>query len=234
MPLTSNRAREGGPQTQGARPRLDPKSYRTITREQWLLRETRLVAALLLDEGLSHDEVIERAQRENVFQYPTERMRANIAGVCLARIAALGEGEPAVQLARILAHGTDEQARQVNLYALMRSYRLVRECVLALVAPRLRAGERRLTRAELTAFLADLAQQSDVVAAWSPLTLDKCRQVLARCLAEAGLLAPERGSRGGAFGLRPLLLDPLVAAVVRAAGEGADPDLARAFIELGA
>lgn len=219
MPLRNNPSGEGSPRRRGPRPRLDPTVYRTLTREQWLLRETRLVAALLVDGGMARDEIVGRVQRENLFRYPTERMRANIARVCLARIEALGEGEPASRLIRILAHGTDEQAREVNLYVLMRGYRLVRECVRTLIAPRLQAGERQLTRAELAGFLAELSQQSDVVAAWSPATLGKCRQVLARCLTEAGVLAPVTGSRGARFELRPMLLDAQVEAAMRANGD---------------
>lgn len=230
MPLRNNPSGKGGSRRRGSRPRLDPTVYRTLTREQWLLRETRLVAALLVDEGLEGDEIVGRVQRKNLFRYPTERMRANIARVCLARIESLGEGEPARRLTWILAHGTDEQARQANLYTIARGYRLVRECLLTVVAERLRACEAHLSRAELDAFFAELSQQSDVVSGWSPATVGKCRLVLAHCLVEAGVLDPVPRSRGALFEVRPMLLDAQVAADMRANG---DAELVSALVPKG-
>lgn len=86
MTLNSDSSGAGVTKQGGARLRLDPTAYRSITREQWLLRETRIVSALLVDEDATREEIVQRAQAENIFQYPTERMRSNIARVCLARL----------------------------------------------------------------------------------------------------------------------------------------------------
>ena len=53
----------------------------SLTREQFLFYETRIVAALL-QQGLSRDEVLERIRQENLFQFPTERMISSIANTC--------------------------------------------------------------------------------------------------------------------------------------------------------
>ena len=45
----------------------------TITREQWLLTETRAVAALRLEDGLTDEQIVEQNLLHNYFQYPTER-----------------------------------------------------------------------------------------------------------------------------------------------------------------
>jgi hypothetical protein len=45
-----------------------------LTREQFLFYETRIIAKLLCDDGLTDEEAIEKVVNENLFQYPTERM----------------------------------------------------------------------------------------------------------------------------------------------------------------
>ena len=60
------------------------RKYRTITREQFLFHEMRIVARLL-DERMDENKVLEEIVNNNLFQYPTERMIKNIASVCLNR-----------------------------------------------------------------------------------------------------------------------------------------------------
>ena len=67
---------------------------------------------------------------ENLFQYPTTRMIRNIAGVCTKRLDALGSDA----LVRIIATGEPEAAAQANLYAMMRTYPLVRHFMETVVA----------------------------------------------------------------------------------------------------
>ena len=73
-----------------------------ITREQFLLRETRVVARLRA-QGLSDNQVVSKVAAENLIQYPTDHMVRNIASVCVKRLNALSsptlesiivEGEP--------------------------------------------------------------------------------------------------------------------------------------------
>lgn len=59
-----------------------------LTREQFLPHEMRIVAALRM-QGASDEQVIVRVKSENLFQYPTERMVANRATVCLRRLDAI-------------------------------------------------------------------------------------------------------------------------------------------------
>lgn len=248
--------------------RLDPASWRTITREQWLLDEVRTVARLRVDEGLSNDEIVRRSSEQNIFHYPTEVSRANMTRVCLARLASLeneareavgtpataqagpeaaalvspaaapadvavdkvdasvpDESAPAYALTSLLANGTGEQARQVNLYLLMRSYRLVREFMLDLVAPKLAVRDGYLTRAEVTSFLNDLALAHPEVASWSSVTLGKYRQVLMRSLSEAGYIG-KLNSAKKEYELMSVLLDP---EVERAIHDNGDADWLRAF-----
>ena len=47
--------------------------------------------AKLLCDGYSNKEAIQKIYDENLFQYPTERMIKNLAGVCVARLHAMND-----------------------------------------------------------------------------------------------------------------------------------------------
>lgn len=187
--------------------------YRSITREQYLLREARIVAALRLDD-VSDDEIAARAKDENIFQFPTVRMASNIAKVCLMRLDALGEGDVAEVLIGLLAHGTLEQARQTNLYAMMRTYRIVWEFMVGVVGVKYATLDYSLPRREIVSFMGDLQQQSPAVAAWTDKGIQKIVQVLAKSLAETGLLESARSDR-----LVPIYLDSELERLMRANGD---------------
>lgn len=187
--------------------------YRSITREQYLLREARIVASLRL-EGVPDAEIAARVKDENLFQYPTLRMASNIARVCLMRLDALGEGDVAEALTGLLAHGTLEQARQTNLYAMMRTYRIVWEFMVGVVGVKYATLDYSLPRREIAAFMGDLQQQSPVVAAWTDKGVQKVVQVLARSLAETGLLESSRSDK-----LIPIYLDSELERLMRANGD---------------
>lgn len=60
----------------------------SLTREQFLFYETRIVA-LLITQGKSRDEISKKIIEENLFQFPTERMIPSITKACFKRIDVL-------------------------------------------------------------------------------------------------------------------------------------------------
>lgn len=182
-----------------------------ITREQWLLREIRLVAQLRLDEGLSDKDVVARVVEQNLFQYPTERELRSIARALCRRLTGLSEDEGLrAQLTRLVAHGTSDQARQTNLYAIARDYRVMWEFLTVVVADKRRSLDASLPNREVAAFLEGLRAQDETVAGWSDATLNKIRQVLVRCLGECGMYDRASGQ------LMPALLDFELEQAIRA------------------
>ena len=162
-----------------------PITYRgSITREQWLVNETRVVAPLILDEHLeSESELTAHVLSNNPFQYPTEREVKSIARACARRINAVSNG-PSVRprILNLIAHGTSDQLKQANLYAMMCDNRIVWEFMTNLIAPKFQALDTALAKHEIAAFLEGLRAQDERVATWSPATLNKIRQVLSMCL----------------------------------------------------
>ena len=187
-----------------------------ITREQFLMREARVVAQLRLDDGLSDQQIVARVTEQNLFQYPTERELRSISRACVRRLDALSD-DPATreQLTRLIAHGTPGQARQANLYAVMRTYRVAWEFMVSLVGPHYRGLDLALPRREMEAFLEQLRAQDARVAGWSAATMNKIRQVLTNCLVECEMYDRRAES------LLPAFLDFTLEQAMRANGDEA-------------
>lgn len=193
-----------------------PSTYRgTITREQWLSREMRIVARLMLDDGLTAPaELTAHIQELNAFQYPTERELKSIARACIRRIASVSEDRAITErLTGLLAHGTADQLRQANLYAMMCDNRLVWEFMLDLVADKRRRLDQSLRSYEIASFIEGLRAQSETVDNWSDATRNKARQVLTKCIVECCMYNRKKEE------LLPIFADFELAQIIRANGD---------------
>lgn len=195
-----------------------PTTYRgSMTREQWLVNETRVVARLMVDENFSDTkEIIEKVAAQNLFQYPTEREQKSIARACCRRLLALSEGEDVrASLINLAAHGSLEQLAQVNLYAMMCDNRVVWDFMTCVIAPKFNLFDLSLRKSEIATFIEGLRAQDDRVATWSDATCNKVRQVLVNCIEGAGLYSRKTET------LRPPLLDFELERCVRANDDAA-------------
>ena len=154
-----------------------------LTAEQFLFYEIRIVAKLYLD-GKAIDEIIEYIQQDNLFQYPTEREVSRLTRACHKRLVALDNEK----LVYELANAPVEVAKQINLYAMMRYNRLVREFMEGLIGEKYRQHDFSYTRKDINVFFSRLREQNDDIAAWSEQTVAKLKQVLTKCLIETEML----------------------------------------------
>lgn len=172
-------------------------SYRTITREQFLFHEMRIVARLI-KEGKSDEQIIQEVTDNNLFQYPTERMIKNITQVCLNRFNKANSQK----LIDIVANDSADAAKQACLFLMMNYYRLVYEFMITVIGEKYRTKDTSFTKMDLNSFFTRLQEQNDVVASWSDATIGKCKQVLKKTLVENGYLDNSRSEV-----LNPVLLD---------------------------
>ncbi len=170
----------------------------SLTREQFLFYEIRTVASLM-QQHLSRDEILNKIKQENLFQFPTERMVSSIAGACFRRIDAL----QSQSLISLLADAPAEVAKQVNLYAMMKQNLIVWDFMTTVIGEKYRTQEFDFSKKDLNVFFFRLQEQSDSVASWSDSTINKIKQVLARCLVECGYLDSVR-----ALQLNPVTIVP--------------------------
>ena len=154
-----------------------------LTAEQFLFFEMRIVSKQYL-EGKPIEEIIENVKRDNLFQYPTERMINRFARACHRRIVALGNEK----LVYEVANAPVDVAKQINLYAMMRYNRLAREFMIGLIGEKYRQQDFSYTRKDINVFFSRLQEQNDDVAAWSEQTITKLKQVLTKCLIETEML----------------------------------------------
>jgi len=155
----------------------------SLTAEQFLFYEIRIVAKQY-QKGRSLEEIIECIKHDNLFQFPTERMVIRIARACHKRLVAL-ENE---KLVYEVANAPIEVAKQINLYAMMRYNRLVREFMEGLIGEKYRQQDFSYTKKDLNVFFSRLQEQNDDVASWSEQTIMKLKQVLTKCLIETEML----------------------------------------------
>ncbi len=159
----------------------------SLTAEQFLFYEMRIVSKQYL-EGKSIDEIIKNIKRDNLFQYPTERKVSKLARACHRRIVALGNENLVCEL----ANASTEVAKQINLYAMMRYNRLVREFMTDLIGEKYRQHDFSYTKKDINVFFSQLREQNDDIAAWSEQTIVKLKQVLTKCLIETEMLDNSR------------------------------------------
>lgn len=151
-----------------------------LTREQFLFHETRVVARLMTDENLSDQEIIDRVVSENLFQFPTERMIRNLAGVCVKRLHCLDD----MTLIGVIAHSPVEVAKQACLYAMMKQYRLVWDYMITVIGKKFEEQDLSYGKMDLNVFFMRLQEQDDEVASWADSTVQKLKQVLNKILIE--------------------------------------------------
>ena len=162
-----------------------------LTREQFLPHEMHIVAALRM-QGASNEQVIVRVKSENLFQYPTERMVANRATVCLRRLDAMvptdaacaARGidsktavEAASSLTRLMASGTPTQADQAIFYSMICRYDIVRELVLVEIGERLQNFDYAFTAVDLNAFMTRFTTEYPDAARWTEATVKRIMSI---------------------------------------------------------
>lgn len=175
-----------------------------LTREQFLFYEIRTVASLIL-QGLSREDIIEVLTKENLFQFPTERMVTSISGTCFRRIAALESDNLVYELANAPA----DVAKQINLYAMMKYNRIVWDFMTTVIGEKYRTQEFEFSKKDLNIFFFGLQEQNDAVASWSDGTISKIKQVLTKTLVECGYLDSSRSTQLNPVTIAPELEDEI-------------------------
>lgn len=187
----------------------DYKGCGSLTREQFLFHESKVVAKLIADEELTDEEIINKVVEENLFQFPTERTIKNIAGVCIKRLRGLDD----MTLINMIAHAPIENAKQACLYAMMKQYRLVWDFMITVIGAKFREQDLSYGRMDLNVFFMRLQEQDDEVASWSDATINKIKQVLNKILIENEYIDSPRATK-----LNPVMICSEVNNAIRADG----------------
>ena len=120
----------------------------SLTREQFLFYEMRTTAKLM-SEGMSDRETIRKIERENLFQYPTEKSVKGMARTCIARIHAMKNSS----LTQALATQPSEVAKQICLYAIMKQRCLVWDFMVTVIGEKYRLMDTSFGKIDLNTSL---------------------------------------------------------------------------------
>lgn len=168
----------------------------SLTREQFLFYEIRIAAKLYL-RGIDVEQAIREVKEHNLFQFPTEREINSITRACFKRLEALDN----INLVNELAFAPASIAKQINLYAIMRSNALVWDFMIQVIAEKYQNQDLSYSRKDLNVFFTRLQSQNDTVSQWSESTLSKIKSVLTKMLVEAEYLESFRDTT-----LHPVLI----------------------------
>lgn len=181
----------------------------SLTREQFMFREMRMVAQLY-KKGQNTSQIIESVMRENLFQYPTEREVKGKCRVALRRLEMISSSET---LLGLLAEGTLREAKQAALVAMMCDSQLLADFMVEVVGEKYRRLEMTITRKDVNLFFEQLRERDQAVGEWSDSTVRRIRSVLMYVLRENGYLEGI-----GSEELVPVLISEEFETALRAAG----------------
>ena len=151
----------------------------SLTREQFLFHEMRIVARFMAD-GKNESEIADTIAKDNLFQYPTERMTVGMVRACYRRLNLLSSE----RLIRNVAEHPVEEAKQICLYAIMKDNRLVWDFMVTVIGEKYRNQDFSYGKLDLTSFFTRLQEQNEAIAGWSESTVKKLKSVLNRILRE--------------------------------------------------
>ena len=174
-----------------------------------MFREMRIVARLYKN-GLSNAEITDTVYRDNLFQYPTERVITKNCRAALNRLACIACSQTLLDM---LAQGDTQQAKQAALVAMMCQSRLLAEFMTDVIGEKYRAFDLTLTSKDVNVFFACLGEKDEAVAAWSPETVKRIKSVLMNVLRENGYL-----EKIGSTRLCPVQISDEFERALRAAG----------------
>lgn len=176
-----------------------------ITREQFLFYEMRTTARLM-EEGLEDNEIIERIIQENLFQYPTEKSVRRMALTCLKRL----DGLDNESLVTAIATRSQDTAKQICLYAMMKQYRLIWDFMITVIGEKYRLFDMSFGKIDINGYFFRLQEQDDWVATWSDSTISKLKQVIIKLLVDNEYLDSTKAEK-----LNPVLISPILESAIR-------------------
>lgn len=151
--------------------------------------ETRKTAELLM-AGKSRDEIKELALKENIYQARSEDRKRRIFGVAMKRLDSL----PRDVIAAIAGWDADA-AKLLVLISIMKTDLMFFEFMYEVFRQAVMLGEKELSSRAIDAFFDEKRAQSQEVAGWSQVAIEKLKQTYAKILAEAGLLSISKNKK---------------------------------------
>ncbi|MBS4178783.1 DUF1819 family protein [Lederbergia citrea] len=183
----------------------------------YLLFELKQVVKLQ-QMGLSTREIRKKVVDENIFQFANRGRITRTLPSVMKRAEAV---DPT--LASLMTDGSVEMSKVINLYAIMKTDLLFYEFMDEVISEKFYNNDYLIEKKDINLFFSAKSEQSDKVASWSDINIEKLKRAFMQVLFESGMLKDRRGKE-----LNRLIIDEQIknhlnhigdARYVRAMGE---------------
>lgn len=148
----------------------------------YLLYELKQVVKLR-QQGFSNPEIRKKVVEENTFQVSNKgRINRSLPSV-MKRLEVIDE-----TLANILLEGSLEVGKVINLYAIMKTDILFYEFMDEVIKEKLQSENYQLEKKDINIFFTVKSEQSERVASWSQINIEKLKRAYKQVLFESGML----------------------------------------------
>lgn len=153
----------------------------------FLLFELKQVIKLK-HKGLTPKEIRNKVITDNLFQFENRgRINRTLPSI-MKRAQAVDS-----TLAELMLEGSNEVSKVINLYAIMKTDLLFFEFMDEVVSEKLQNNDFLIEKKDINVFFVAKSEQSERVASWSELNVEKLKRAFMQVLHESGILVNRRG-----------------------------------------
>ncbi len=153
-----------------------------IVKRSTFFRETMEVGTLK-SQGLSDSELKEELFEKNFLRITPERRNRETASAVMSRIQSLSDDE-----VRLLSKGTLDEKKGITLLSIMKTERIFMDFMSEVWVEKIHLGQTTLDEGDFNLFFRRKAEESEHVARWKPITINKIKQVMKKILNDLGFV----------------------------------------------
>lgn len=138
--------------------------------------------------GISKQEIRQKVKEENLFQFNNQGRINRALPSVMKRAEAIDE-----TLAALMLEGSIETGKTLNLYAIMKTDLLFFEFMEEVIGEKLHNNDYLIEKKDINLFFISKAEQSEKVASWSDINIEKLKRAYMQVLYESGMLRTRKG-----------------------------------------
>lgn len=138
--------------------------------------------------GLSNQDIRRKIKEENLFQFNNQGRINRALPSVMKRAEVIDD-----TLASLILEGSVEMGKVLNLYAIMKTDLLFYEFMEEVIGERLHNNDYLIEKKDINLFFAAKSEQSEKVASWSDINIEKLKRAYMQVLYESGMLRTRKG-----------------------------------------
>lgn len=159
--------------------------------------------------GLTNQEIRQKVKEENLFQFNNQGRINRALPSVMKRAEAIDE-----TLASLILEDSIETGKTLNLYAIMKTDLLFFEFMDEVIGEKLHTNDYLIEKKDINLFFISKAEQSEKVASWSDINIEKLKRAFMQVLFESGILRTRKSKE-----LNRLVIDERIKKHLRHIGD---------------